>query len=115
MCRGGENPGAISDSTRPNAPPVLSAVALIVIRFLRNQIACPSPGSSSRAFSAVFVVGVTGSLTMATSELNYTIVQLRHYDILLAHGCQTAHEWRRRRDSTHTATGTATPHAEGNR
>jgi hypothetical protein len=42
---GGENPGTISDSTSPNAPFVIRAVAFIVIRFVRNQVASPSPGA----------------------------------------------------------------------
>jgi hypothetical protein len=37
----------MSDSTSPNAPPVLSAVAFSTMRFWRNQTADPSPGASA--------------------------------------------------------------------
>jgi len=47
MCSGGDEPAGIHDSTRPKAPPVVSAVALTVIRFCRNHVVSPSPAAAA--------------------------------------------------------------------
>ena len=39
----------MNDSTSPNAPPVVSAVALTVILFGWNQVVSPSPGAENDA------------------------------------------------------------------
>lgn len=46
---GGPEPAGMNVSTSPNAPPVVSAVALTVIRFGWNHVVSPSPGAENDA------------------------------------------------------------------
>src|SRR5262249_58077677 len=59
---GGDAPAGTQDSTRPNAPPVDSAVALTTIRFGWNQVASPSPSPAANGVAISIVSTVRSSL-----------------------------------------------------
>lgn len=61
-CSGGEEPAGPTASTRPNAPPVIAAVALIVMRFWVNHTASPASAamfvpSTLVSISVIVVIG----------------------------------------------------------